>query len=289
MNFCIKNEFLSLTVASRGAEKTQLISHQGISYLRKADDVWDGVAPLLFPNVGRLKDGITYINNEPYTLPLHGFLKDQEYEPLQIKQQEMTLVQVHSASTLKHYPFKYKAIVQYALHEKTLTTTISIINEDERTMPFNLGGHPGFNCPIYPGESFTDYRILFDKPETFSSPQVSDKGLLDFSQSDFSFKDVKEIPLSYDFFTNDAIIIPRVKSKQVQLLNQSNKGLKFSYPEFISLALWTRPNASFICLEPWIGYADLVDSNQQFIKKDNIVMLEPLATFQASYEVTIID
>ena len=51
------------------------------------------------------------------------------------------------------------------------------------------------------------------------------------------------------------------------LVNKDNKGIKFDFLGFPSLAIWTKPNAPFVCLEPWIGYADHSDSNYQFIEK----------------------
>lgn len=30
-------------------------------------------------------------------------------------------------------------------------------------MPFLIGGHPGFNCPMFAGEKYSDYWIEFEK------------------------------------------------------------------------------------------------------------------------------
>lgn len=33
-------------------------------------------------------------------------------------------------------------------------------------MPFVIGGHPAFNCPLAAGERFEDYKVRFDRPVT---------------------------------------------------------------------------------------------------------------------------
>ena len=289
MDYSIRNENLVLTIRSIGAEKQTLVSNKGIHYLRQPDNYWDRVAPFLFPNVGRLKGNSTFINGKEYYLPQHGFLRDQEFELLHQLEDEIALVNVYNQDTLKLFPFKYKVIVHYQLKESKLITKISISNEDSSPMPFNIGGHPGFYCPLYDGEEFSDYRIVFHKSETFNAPSVESDGTLNFSVYSGKYHHLKELPLDYKYFENDAIVIPRVKSKEVKLLNKHNKGIAFKYEDFITLAIWTRPNAGFICLEPWIGYADRHNTNKQFIEKDNIIILNPLEEKTVSYETIIIE
>lgn len=288
MNFEIQNDFLKLTIASKGAEKQALISNNGVSYLRDLDEYWNRKAPFLFPNVGRLKDGYTIINNQEYHLPLHGFLRDQEFEVLHARKDEISLVNVYNEDTLNLYPFKYKAIITYQLKAKTLKTKVTIINEDDKDMIFNFGGHPGFRCPIFTDEKFTDYKVVFEKTENFAAPSVEEDGTLNFKKTT-EFKDIKELPLKYDYFTIDAIVIPRVRSRKVKLVNDKNQGIEFKFPHFITLAIWTRPNAPFVCLEPWIGHADRYDANHQFSDKDNIITLKPLEEFKIHYDISVLE
>lgn len=289
MIYTIQNEFLTVGINSLGAEKEFITSNKNVSYLRKRDEYWDSIAPLLFPNVGRLKEGYTFINNERYELELHGFARKQEFEVLHQKKDEITLFNSHSKETLKHYPFEYKLFVTYTLKNKTLTTKIRIVNHSMKDMPFNYGGHPGFRVPLYDNERFEDYEIHFEKPETFHSPTVEKDGTLNFDNPHWQFNKLEKLQLDYRYFTIDAIVIPRVQSNEVSLVNKEGKGIRFSFADFVSLALWTKPNASFICLEPWIGYADLYVTDHLFSKKDNIINLEPLKDFTASYAITILD
>lgn len=288
MEFRIKNDFMELTVLSKGAEKKSLICEER-EYIRQSDQVWNRQAPFLFPNVGRLNDNWTIINGKRYELPQHGFLRDEEFEVLHQLEDEISLVNVYNEQTLEKYPFKYKVIVTYSLKNKTLRTKVNIFNEDELNMPFNFGGHPGFNVPLYENEKFEDYKVVFNKTESFTAPSVTNKGTLNFVNPSMTFTSLDELNLKYDYFETDAIVIPRVKSDSVKLINKLGKGIEFSFPKFVSLALWTRPGAKFLCLEPWVGYADRHDSQNYFIEKDNIVTLSPLDDFSIYYDITILN
>lgn len=288
MLFKIQNDYIKLTVSSKGAEKLSLIS-SGIEYIHQKDEFWDRSAPFLFPNVGRLKDGWTIINGKKYQLPQHGFLRDQEFELFQTAEDKISLINTYDDDTLKLYPYKYKVVITYTIKQKSVKTEIIISNEDMLDMNFNFGGHPGFNVPLYPNEVFEDYSIKFSRKENFSAPLVTKAGTLDFVSEGKLYQNLEVLHLDYKYFETDAIVIPRVKSKSVQLVNKEEKGLEFSYPDFITLAIWTRPNGKYVCLEPWIGYADHHDSNQHFNDKDNIVTLKPLGEYKLSYDITILD
>ena len=56
-----QNENLVLTVSLLGAEKVSL-NKGWEEYLHQSDQYWQ-VLPFSFPNVGRLKNGYTYIEN----------------------------------------------------------------------------------------------------------------------------------------------------------------------------------------------------------------------------------
>ena len=90
-------------------------------------------------------------------------------------------------------------------------------------------------------------------------------------------------------FDLNAIVIPNIKSKKVLLVNKNKKGIAFSFNNMNTLAIWTKPNAPFVCLEPWQGYADHSDSNYDFISKDDIVKLNYNESYVCGYDITILD
>lgn len=286
----IQNGFLKAEISLKGAELKGL-SGNGVEYVWKGNPkYWNRSAPFLFPVVGTLKDKETYFDGKLYKMGSHGFLRDQDFEVLTQKEDEIVLVNVFNNETLEKYPFKYKAIVTYKLNGKSLNTEVEIHNDDICDMPFNIGGHPAFNCPMFEGDTFEDYSIHFEKEETFISPFVESNATLNFGKVGCQYQDLKVLNLKKDLFDIDTIILPRVRSKKVYLLNKQGKGVEFEYPKFSTFAIWTPFNdAPFVCLEPWIGYNDRHDSNKDFLTKDNLITLKSLETFKVSYKIKIVE
>ena len=277
----------SIEVNSLGAELKSFCA-AGKEYIWCSDPkYWKRSAPFLFPIVGSVKNKEIYIDGKRYEMGQHGFLRDQEFKVVKKEEGYIALETYSNDQTKIHYPYDFKALVEYFLKDNELETKITITSYSDE-MCFNFGGHPAFNCPM-DNNKFEDYRIVFEKPETFNSPSVEEGGLLDFNKGVYQKENCKEIKLTKDIFTIDTILIRDIKSKKVMLLDNNNQGIEFSFPKFSTLAIWTPYNdAPFICLEPWIGYNDLVDTNQDYKTKNDLIYLNKGESFFASYKVKVI-
>ena len=283
----IKNKYLTLQIDSQGAEAIHLV-YKGKNYLRERDEVWDRTAPILFPIVGRLKDGYAIYNDKKITLGVHGFAAQREFKVIDKKEDEITFFDKYDEATLNVYPFKYELYVTYKLNKKSYDTIIKVKNIDEVSYKYNIGGHPGIVCPLNKGEEFNDYHIKFNKKETFSSPSIYGGCMLDFDHPSFEFINVDRIDLDYKYFLVDAIINRNLKSDEIYLLNQSDHGIKFTYNGFNTIAFWTRPGSKYLCFEPWHGYADLYDTNQDFLTKPDLIEIKPTEVKTVSFNIEII-
>lgn len=287
--YTISNGRLTARISSLGAELRSLKDEEGLEYIwQRNPEFWGRSAPFLFPIVGSLKDGRTVIRGKTYEMKQHGVLRDQEFELLNLATDEAAFVVTYDEETLSRYPFKYKVIIAYAFRGESLGVTISVVNESDEIIPFNLGAHPAFNCPLRPGEAFTDYVVRFEHHETFNSPAVAPGGLLDFAKTAYAGTWLRSLPLSRALFAIDTVTLPRPRSRYAQLVNaRTGKGVEIDFPLFTSFAIWSPypKEAPFVCLEPWIGYADKTTTDGQFIHKDFIVLLGSLE--QRDYEYTI--
>lgn len=284
-----ENKNIKIEVSENGAELKSLKS-DGIEYIwYSRPEYWRFCAPFLFPIVGTLKDKETIINGKIYKIPQHGIVRTKKFKYLGIKENTMSFVDCYDEETLKTYPFKYQLNVDYILDDNKLTTLLTVKNLGDDVMPFNIGGHPAFNVPLYENETFEDYKIIFEEKESFKSPKVMSNATLNFEEVAMECNDIKEISLKKSLFDIDTIILPTVKSRSVKLVNKELKGIKFTFNNFNTLAIWTPFNdAPFVCLEPWRGYNDRYDSNKEFITKDNLVFLKENDTYQVSYTIELI-
>ena len=72
----------------------------------------------------------------------------------------------------------------------------------------------------------------------------------------------------------DTLIFSNLKSKTVKLKNNiTNDTVAIDFSDFKNLLLWTIPNAQYICIEPWNGLPDYVDSNHNIAEKTDIISL----------------
>ena len=287
MIYTIKNKYLTLEVDSLGAEAIHLV-YKGVNYLRERDEVWDRTAPILFPIVGRLKDGVAYYNGKTIKLGVHGFAASRNFKLKELKEDSISLIDQYDEETLSVYPFKYELEVTYKLVKKSYETIIKVRNIDSVSYKYNIGGHPGIVCPLFKGEEFNDYRIVFNKKETFKSASIVNGCMLDFDHPYVEFEGIRQIDLDYKYFLVDAIINRNLKSDQICLLNKDDHGISFTYKGFNTIAFWTRPGSKYLCFEPWHGYADLYDTNQDFLTKPDLIEIKPGEEKEVSFNIEII-
>lgn len=291
LRFELKNNHLQATIDMKGAELKSL-KDQEFEYIWTSDPkYWHRSAPFLFPAIGRFMNDQTLIGGKPYHIPKHGFIKDMRFSVLHQTEEAITLVFDATDETLKMYPFQFRFLVTYSLNGDSLETHLQVINTGDQTMPFNLGGHPAFSCPIDPKDSFTDYELYFPNQEQFVSPLVNmTNGTIDWSKTNMKFDSFQQLPLEYSLFKQDALIFDKPVSDYCILRHKSKPlGIKFSFPTFNTLGIWTPAtiDSPFVCLEPWIGCADKPDTKGNFEEKKDMIFLPPNQSFEAIYSIHI--
>jgi galactose mutarotase-like enzyme len=287
----LKNTLLELTVNRIGAELSEIksVKHSTEFMWQANPDIWANHAPNLFPIVGALKNDTYNLDGKTFSLPKHGFVRSNKNIVLESKSEnELVYKLTYNEETLKQFPFKFNYYVNYKLIENTLDITYKVENIDDKTMYFSLGGHPAFNCPLYKDEHYSDYSLEFEKDE-LSKPHLLDLGQgLVSHNTEAVFTSAKAIQLQPDLFNKDALIFKDLTSRSVTL-KHNTKGpiLSMHYNDFNYFGVWAKPNASYVCLEPWLGIADHINTNQDFKTKDGIITLEPNKSFKASYQIEI--
>ena len=268
---------LEIKTVEKGAE---LISAKfnGIEKIHDGESFWNRHSPILFPIVGKLKDGKTVINGEEFEMGQHGFARDMEFEKID----ENSYVLKSNEETKLKFPFDFELYVSYKIKENKLYTNYKVVNKSLTTMIFGLGGHPAFNCEYSSGK----YRLEFEDIEDDIKIYQLENGLLK-NKPEKTDKFIKEnrIFLSDKTFENDAIIMTNLKSDKVYLKTERKTILAFEFKNFPYLAIWSKEAAPFICIEPWFNTADSVNSNGIFEEKENLIKLEPNQNFEAEYSV----
>ena len=96
------------------------------------------------------------------------------------------------------------------------------------------------------------------------------------------------LPLTYSLFENDALIFKKLKSKQIQILKMGKPILNFKFKDFPNFGIWTKMNAPFICLEPWAGYSDVLNTTGNILDKEGIQILESNSSKEFNFSIEIL-
>jgi galactose mutarotase-like enzyme len=92
------------------------------------------------------------------------------------------------------------------------------------------------------------------------------------------------LPLTKELFMQDALVLKNLQSDAVTLASSKTKhGFDFHFPGFPYLGLWAAPGADFVCIEPWCGIADSVNSTQQLQDKEGIHQLPAGDVFERTW------
>ena len=284
MNIQLENKNFSISINTKGAElnsfKNQILNKE---YIWEGNpEFWGKHSPILFPIVGGLKNDSYYYNDKKYNLSRHGFARDFEFDIIEKTDLSVTFSLKENDETLQKYPFHFELQIKYVLTENKLVIIYHIKNDSKAEMPFNIGAHPAFALP----KNFTNYSLEFEKQEELITHEL-ENNLFSGTTRTIAL-DKANLPLNYSLFEKDALVFKTLESKSVKILDNGNPFLKVNYEDFSSLGIWTVKNAPFICLEPWIGFADEVSSNGNLFDKKNIQILEENSSFEASFSIEIL-
>lgn len=284
MNTTISNSEISATFNSLGAE---LISLQLLE--TKKEYIWEGDAffwgkhsPVLFPIVGTLKNNCYYYNDKKYELLRHGFARTSDFELIQQSNTHVVYSLKSSNEIKKVFPFDFELQISYVLTGATITIGYTVINNDEVAIPFSIGGHPAFALP----QNFENYTLQFTEQETLECFKLEHDLV---SNHSFEIKLLnKQLPLQYEMFRGDALIFKKTQSKEITILENNKSLLKVSFHDFKNLGIWTKLNAPFICIEPWMGYSDTNFSSGNIFEKEGIQLLEKDKSYKCAFSIEIL-
>ena len=270
----LQNTKLKANFSELGAELISLVNlTTGKEIMWQGNpDFWGGQSPVLFPTVGALKDDRYIFDGQTYEMPRHGFARRKIFEVKNSSENEVVFQLYSDDETLKFYPFEFSLEIRYTLTENKLTVSYQVKNKSEKEMYFSLGAHPGFAVDTENGLKYDDYEIAFSDDEQLEIHPLMDN-LISKETQTIELKN-KALPLSYELFANDALVMTTMKSKELILRNNQNENqVIFTFSNFPYFGIWAAKNADFVCLEPWQGIADLEDHNQELTEKFGILKL----------------
>lgn len=283
MTTTISNSNLTAQINHFGAELFSLKNQENKEYIWEGNPAfWGKHSPVLFPIVGTLKNNSFHYKESEYHMSRHGFARDMEFELIEKSEISATFSLTSSDESRKVYPFDFELQISYSLDENKLNIAYKIINKNDSIIPFSIGAHPAFALP----KPFEDYTLAFENAEILTSYTL-ENDLLSDNFSTIEMVD-NQVPLHYSLFEKDALIFKKLQSKSISILQNQNPLLRVRFDNFPNLGIWTKSNAPFLCIEPWLGYSDTVHSTGNILEKEGIQLLEAKKSLECNFSIEIL-
>lgn len=265
---------IKMGVKTRGAELFS-VQIDNVEYMWNKNEIWAKSSPILFPFIGKLKnDKYTYKDKEYSINTRHGFARDMDFNL--IFENENTLVyEINSTSeTKKIYPFDFTFQIRYEILENSILMEMNVINKTKGEMLFSLGAHPAF----YLEGNMEDYIIKIDNKQkleryTLEGPYLSNK-TKEYGQTD-------TIEINDEIFKDDAIIFDgNITNKSSIISKKTNRKITVIHEGYEFIAYWKALGANFVCIEPWFGITDCIDTDGKLENKKGIIKLKENEEFK---------
>ncbi|RSB86165.1 aldose 1-epimerase family protein [Rhizobium pisi] len=281
----IGNQDLTSDVSSLGAEMQTLDTSDGRSWLWTGDAAfWTGRSPILFPIVGKAPDDKIAIDGTVYPMAQHGFARRSEFTLAASTATMCRYELTASEATRAVYPFDFLLAVEHAVEGRALTVSAEVTNRDQKTMPFGLGFHSAFAWPL-PGASGRAHSITLDNQGEPELVRLAG-GLINPAALPSPFH-AGRLVLDHVMFEQDAMIFPKGSGGGLRYGAEGGPSLRFRFENLPNLALWTKPGAPFLCVEPWHGTAAQAGASSELSERPSTTLLAPGAVARFAFTVEI--
>lgn len=295
----LKNDKLVVTFKTLGGELTSIKDQAGIEYLWQADpEFWAGQAPVLFPIVGSLAGNEQKLRNGKTTkMPRHGVIRKKEFIVEEQTQNSITFLIGSDEQTKEQFPFDFEVRIRYELDGCMIRNQYQVKNTGVEAMPYAIGGHPAFRCPLLEGEAYEDYNLVLGGDETADCLNVDPvTALIDPTKRVRYLDQTNTLTLRHELFEDDAIIFDDLKERSLSYIHKSTgKGIRIDFAQMPFIGIWScfndqKAGAPFVALEPWHGMSARTDEavDGYFEDKIGVRILQPKEQQETEFSITIL-
>jgi len=274
---------LSARISATGAELVRLQDRDGLDLLWDGDPAfWTGRSPLLFPIVGEAKGNRIRVAGAEYEIGRHGFARTATFALVSSDTAHCTWRLEASEATRRHYPFEFRLDVTYRIEGGTLQMTAEVSNRGDGVMPASFGFHPALRWPLPYGKPRAGHEIVFEHDEPAPIRRPID-GLLSSARYPTPVRD-RHLTLHDSLFEDGALVFDTLASRRLVY----GDALSVSFPRMPHLGIWTKPEAGFVCIEPWQGHASPEGFDGELADKPGMIAIMPGATESFGMSISLI-
>ena len=278
MEYIIENQYLRVTVISKGAQiKSVLRKSDQVEHMWCGDpDVWGYHSPVMFPYTGKVTGNRLEIRGQvAENVPQHGFHRTMEHECVEKTDDSVTLTISTNDNTLKIFPYQFRFLTTVRLEGECVCHTLTVENLDNETFTFGIGYHPAYAIPFDAEHTAQDYEFRFSHLE---SPLCLDTptGLLNGKYYSLG-TNIKTIPVEEGMFDIGSHCMVNLRSSTLGIYEKgSNRAVVCNIEGFPYCLIWSKAGMPpFLCIEPWHSVPSNEEGSCAWEDKAAATALEP--------------
>ena len=250
MEVILENEFLKVTVTTRGGQYKSIVrKSDGVEHIWCGNpEIWPHHAPILFPFCGRIKDGVLEARVQvAEKCNAHGFDRTIEHTLVSHNETCAVLELRDNEVTRALWPYAFRLVSTFTLEGDTVHHTLTVENHDSEDFSFSIGYHPAFALPFDDQHTAEDYEIRFDSLE---SPLCLGGGTFRYPLG----KNIYSVPVNEEVFAGGGYVMTALRSKTIGLYEkESGRGVVCGISNFPFVVLWSKEHMTprYVCMEPW--------------------------------------
>lgn len=287
-----ENEFISLSVKEAGGSMASIFDKKRNKEMlyQPLPDSWQGQDIFIFPFVARLVEGTYTLDNKTYALKNHGLIRYMDGKGVKKDNGDIEVSFASDEETLKRYPFAWHAVSHYHLEKNEVHVSYTIYNDNDKEMPFMVGGHPAFKVSGERKENEFDFSGTYlTFPKKMQLYRVEQEDTFSFNTGVSGFGMTDRINLDKAFFRKiNTVILIAEDFEEVTLHKRDGSLLTMHKGKAPYLAIWSDTKfGDYVAIEPWYGIPDTLPVKKEFTQKAGMNFLLPHQSETFSYYVTL--
>lgn len=190
-----------------------------------------GGIPVLFPYAGKLVDEVFVPAGTK--MKQHGFGRNKAWPAVEKSASRVRLLLKQDADTAAQYPYKFSAEYTVFILPNGLQVELLVGNDGDKPLPVSPGWHPYFNCPAAQKGAVTG-----DVAGLTADKLGNDK--------------------EFDF----GLVPPKAGRANFNVPGLGKLLISFT-PVLKHMQFWSQPGKDFICLEPFYGPNNTVNTDKR--------------------------
>ena len=222
--------------------------------------------PVLFPSCGNPDNGVHIFDGKAYPMETHGFADLCAWDVESVGPDGVTLILESTPLTKFLYPFDFTLLLNYNLEGNKALVSLTVINEGNTDMPFSFGYHPYFTASKLENVEFDIKCATCSENAKGEQPAAPEKITLTRKEG----------------ADNSVRLLTGVQFPMT--LTDKGNGHKVTVDAdetFENGVLWQQDAESFVCMEPWNGWANSVNEDGKH------EVLEPDEAMTSEWSITI--